>query len=165
MQIRVAMISCAAASLGVAAELRASFNGLGSIKIGSTVTELEHVLGRAIPIPGDPEEAACFVVPGDARSTYSAMVAEGHVARIDVDTPAIPTLRGARVGDTIDQVRKLYGATLEEAPHFYGDRSDLYLTYWSKDRAFALRFETAGGNISRFYIGRAREVQFVEGCQ
>jgi hypothetical protein len=114
--------------------------------------------------PSGEDEKNCFYVSGDADSTYSVMVLNGRVARIDVDEPGIPTLRGASVGDSVDRIRTLYGPALEESPHFYAGLPDLYLTYWSKDRSFALRFETRDGQVSRFYFGFAEQVKYVEGC-
>jgi hypothetical protein len=145
-------------------DVSATFEGLGAARIGLSAAELAEVLGKPLD-PIDPEEASCFYVAGDAAYSYQFMVAGGKVARIDVDTATIATGLGARVGDSIDRVRQLYGPALEETPHFYtGSRGDLYLTFWSPDRASALRFETSDGKISRFYIGRAAEVQYVEGC-
>ena len=144
--------------------LHADFDGLGSVRIGFTVDELSEALGKSVTLPTDPEDQGCFYVPGDADSSYSFMVVGGSVARVDIDTPEIPTQLGARVGDSLDRVRQLYGAALEEAPHKYTGPRDLYLTVWSPDRASALRFETSDGKVSRFYVGRASEVQYVEGC-
>jgi hypothetical protein len=143
---------------------RATVDGLGPVRIGFTADQLAQALGKSVE-PLDPEESGCFYVAGDATGSHQFMVAEGSVARIDIDTPSIATDLGARVGDSIERVRQLYGPALEETPHFYtGSHGDLYLTVWSPDRASALRFETADGKISRFYIGRAAEVQYVEGC-
>ncbi len=142
----------------------ATLEGLGPVRIGFSAAELAKALGKPVE-PSDPEEQSCFYVAGDAASSYQFMVADGRVARIDIDTPSIATGLGARLGDPVERVRQLYGFALEETPHFYtGSSGDLYLTLWSPDRASALRFETSDGKISRFYVGRAAEVQYVEGC-
>ncbi len=92
------------------------------------------------------------------------MVIDGRAVRIDVDSPSIATLRGARVGDKAGVVRELYGRALVEQPHFYLGLPDLYLTYFSRDRRYALRFETHEGVVSRYYLGYAEPAQYVEGC-
>ena len=92
------------------------------------------------------------------------MVVDGRVARIDVHTRSIATLRGARVGDTIEVVERLYGDELEEQPHFYLGLPDLYLTVFSADRRTALRFETKDGVVTSYYFGDAGPAQYVEGC-
>ena len=155
------LLGCAAA---VAADSpRASFIGVGAVRIGMTVDELGAVLGHPVA-PEFPDEVGCFFAPGDSSSSFSAMVQEGRVVRIDVDSPSIPTLRGARVGDKVDVVRKLYGVALKEEPHFYAGLPDLYLTYFSSDHRFALRFETRDGVVSTYYLGYAEPTQYVEGC-
>ncbi len=157
------MLLCGGATVA-ADDLRASFEGVGAVRIGMTADELGAALGHPIA-PESPEEAGCFYVPGDRSSSFSVMIQDGRVVRIDVDGPSIPTLRGARVGDEVDVVRKLYGAALKEQPHFYGGWPDLYLTYFSADRRFALRFETHAGVVSTYYLGYAEPTQYVEGCQ
>jgi hypothetical protein len=159
------LIALTSPAIAAPAEVRlASFEGLGLVRFGATISELEKALNRPIQIPTDEDEKNCFFVPGDVDSTFHVMIVKGRAVRIDVDTPEIPTLRWAKVGDSIDVVRELYGRALEEEPHFYTGLPDLYLTYWSADRKYALRFETRAGKISRYYFGFAEAAQYVEGC-
>jgi hypothetical protein len=156
------VLLCGAAA--VAADYpRASFTGVGSVRIGMTADELGNALGHTVA-PEAADDARCFYAPGDGSSSFSAMVQDGRVVRIDVHSPSIPTLRGVRVGDKVDVVRKLYGAALKEEPHFYAGLPDLYLTYFSSDRRFALRFETHEGVVANYYLGYAEPTQYVEGC-
>jgi hypothetical protein len=127
-----------------------------------TTDELAKALGHPVG-PQDSDEASCFYVAA-ADNSFSVMVSDGRAVRIDVDTPSIATLRGARVGDRASVVRGLYGRALEEQPHFYSGLPDLYLTYFSRDRRYALRFETREGVVSRYYLGYAEPAQYVEGC-
>jgi hypothetical protein len=53
---------------------------------------------------------------------------------------------------------------LKEESHFYAGLPDLYLTYFSSDHRFALRFETRDGVVSTYYLGYAEPTQYVEGC-
>jgi hypothetical protein len=143
---------------------RAGFAGMGAIRIGMTTSELGTALGRPIEKPTEPDEAGCFYVAGDSKSSFSVMVMSGRVVRIDVQSTSIASLRGARIGDTVEVVRRLYGHALEEQPHFYLGRPDLYLTVFSSDRRMALRFETHNGVVSTYYFGYAEPTQYVEGC-
>jgi hypothetical protein len=164
---RLAVTLLAVVGLATAAESewRVAFDGVGPVKIGASVADLSRIIGQPVEIPSAPDEAGCFIVTDSHISGLGFMVTSGHVARVDVDSPSIPTLRGAAVGDSVARIRQLYGPTLEERPHFYHGAPDLYLTYWSSDRQLAVRFETAGGKVARLFSGKAPEVEYVEGCQ
>jgi hypothetical protein len=156
----IALLACASA---VAADApRVTFRGVGAVQIGMTTDELAGVLGHPVA-PQDTDEASCFYVP-TSDNAFAVMVIDGRAVRIDVASPSIATLRGARVGDKVSVVRELYGRALVEQPHFYLGLPDLYLTYFSSDRRYALRFETHDGVVSRYYIGYAEPAQYVEGC-
>lgn len=145
---------------------RVGLDSFGTVRIGMTVDALGAALGVAVSVPTDPEEAACFEVDDPHHKGVSMMLAGGHVARVDVFEPGVQTVRGARVGDSAERVRALYGAQLVDSPHFYaGSSGGRYLTYWSGNHRFAVRFETESGKVARYYAGRLPEVEYVEGCQ
>ena len=143
---------------------RVRLDGIGPVKIGASVPELSLAIGQPVEVPSEPDEAGCFFVSSRQVTGLRFMVSSGHVSRVDVDSPSIHTLRGAAVGDSVARIRQLYGPLLEERPAFYGGAPDLFLTYWSHDRTLAVRFETEGGKVSRFYSGKTPEVEYVEGC-
>lgn len=144
---------------------RVSVDGIGPLHVGMSVQEVARVLGQSIEVPVDEEEAACFYIADANTKGLTYMFTAQRLARIDVDTPGITTLRGAAIGDDIARIRSLYGGRLKEQPHFYEGAPDLYLTFWTRDRRHAVRFETSNGKVKRFYAGKAPEVEFVEGCQ
>lgn len=144
---------------------KAGWSGLGPVRIGMTAAELSAALHQPIEPPGDADEAVCRYVDDAKKSGVGYMLVRGVVARIGVDSPSrITTVSGIAVGDSIDRVRARYGAALEEKPHAYSWPPDLYLTYWSSDRRFAVRFETGDGRVTRYYVGRTPEVEYIEGC-
>ncbi|HEY7643132.1 MAG TPA: hypothetical protein VH814_25615 [Steroidobacteraceae bacterium] len=128
-----------------------------------SAAELQSALGQIVA-PVDEEESDCFYVVDANRKGLSYMITLRGLARVDVDGPGIETVRGAAVGVSVERIRLLYGTALEEQPHFYGGAPNLYLTYWSRDRRYAVRFETADGKVARYYAGGTPEVEFVEGC-
>ena len=117
----------------------------------------------------DPAEARespeCYYANVPALEGVSLMVYNGRIARVDVDALGVRTLSGVGIGDTEARVRRIYGASVETAPHKYGGVGDYYLTVRSADRRFAVRFETYQGAVTRFYAGAAGEIELVEGCQ
>lgn len=54
------------------------------------------------------------------------MVENHSIARVDVRSGTIATLEGARIGDSADQIRRLYGSRVTASPHKYTEGQ--YLT-------------------------------------
>jgi hypothetical protein len=162
--LRALSVAFLVTSLAVAsdAEQRVSFRGIGQVRIGVSFDQLQRDVGHPIAVSEDYEDASCYYVHVNG---YDVMIADGLVSRIDVWERGIKTDRGAQVGDSIAAVQAMYGRALKKAPRFYGGLPDLYLTQWSADRMYAVRFETENGKVARYYIGRAQQVQYVEGCE
>jgi hypothetical protein len=69
-----------------------------------------------------------------------------------------------RVGSTIDEVRKAYGAALVTEPHKYESPPAEYLTFWLKPEKRGVRFETdLNGKVEAIHAGTS-SIQYVEGC-
>ncbi len=119
------------------------FDGLGPARIGMSREELAAVLGQTVDIPEDEDSQACTMIDDGHRPGVAYMITEGRLSRIDVyQGSSIATRSGARVGDPAASVQAKYGSALEKTPSFYGDAPrDYFLTYRSRDRRFALRFE------------------------
>ncbi len=143
-----------------------TMSGFGHARIGMTVPELERALGRKIDPPKDEEEVRCrYVEPEEIFEGVSFMLLQGRLARIDINSQSIRTLSGARVGDSQASVLSLYGRKLTVSPHKYAAPEGSYLTMFSRDSKYGIRFETDGPNVSGYYVGTAEAVQYVEGCQ
>jgi hypothetical protein len=91
------------------------------------------------------------------------MVLDGKVGRIDVSRDAYRTAKGARVGTTEAQVRRLYPGIKME-PHPY-DAGGHYLRLTSRDRKYGIIFETDGATVTSFRSGRLEPIRGIEGCE
>lgn len=148
-----------------AASPRLSMTGFGAVRIGASVTELGRALSKQIAPAADADEAKCrYVWPDNANAEMSFMLLDGRLARIDVDSPGIYTLSGGAVGDTQASVIERYGPDLRLNPHAYEGPTGKYLTLYSKDKKYGVRFETDGLRVTRYYVGTAEAIQYIEGC-
>ena len=144
---------------------RLSLNGFGPVRIGMTLAEVQ---AAGVPLDtGVSESVFCsYVKPTGMPEGIAFMVRNGQIARIDITTSAYASMSGARVGQTQEEVLRLYAGRLEISVHKY-DPDGAYLTYIPKDQAdqqYRMIFETDGKRITRFRAGRLPEVGWVEGC-
>ncbi len=147
---------------------RLSLHGVGPIRVGMTVDKAREVLGELRGEEGSANDpGGCYnVSPAKGPTGISFMITEGHVARIDIDSPAFSTLSGARVGDREKRVIQLYQGRLEISPHKYDEKGH-YLTFIPRDldeKNYRLIFETDGKLVTRCRVGKVPEVEYVEGC-
>jgi hypothetical protein len=145
---------------------RASMSGVGPIRIGMDEYQLEQALQTRLPETQDASEDSCRQVEAGPRwPGTSVMLLDGRVARIDVTTRGIPTLSGALVGDLVSRVPQIYGGRLRATAHDFGSGEGMeYLTMFSSDHHYGIRFETDGERVTEFYVGTSEAVQFIEGC-
>jgi hypothetical protein len=142
-----------------------NIRGIGPLQAGMSRAEAARVMG--VP-PGVVDSAwtdCDYVGFGDMPEGVSFMVEDGTIARVDVNNGRVATEEGARIGDTEDRIRKLYGARLSTTPHKYVDGH--YLTVRltdAADTAFRIIFETDGRVVTRYRSGRRPPVEYVEGC-
>jgi hypothetical protein len=142
-------------------------DGLGPVQIGMTLDEAVS-MGLLNERP-DIKQACDFVYPAVGSGVpfdVGVMVVKGKVARIDVDTGSVTTEDGARIGDTEDRLKSIYGDDLEARPHKFIDGGHYLIV--KGDSASAgkeIVFETdASGKVMMFRAGRLPEVEWVEGC-
>jgi hypothetical protein len=138
-------------------------NGIGPVRIGMTLDQLNSALSENFKRPKESEDQSCFYVEPRAHPQIAFMIEDGRVVRIDVSGPGIRTDKGAQIGDSEQRVKDLYGPTMGVEPHFYDyEIGSHYLYFESSDNA--IRFETEGGKVFVFYAGRSSAVSYVEGC-
>ena len=160
------VVTCVTSAAAVASAPRVSMTGFGQVRIGLTIPALERVLGKKIDPPRDEEEVACRnATAGKLYNNAGLMLLDGHLARVDVVASGIRTLSGASVGDSQASVIARYGGKIKVESHKYTGPKGKYLTLYSKDRKYGIRFETDGSKVIKYYVGTAEAVQFVEGCQ
>jgi len=92
-------------------------------------------------------------------------VVKGKVVRIDVDTGSVTTEDGAKIGDTEDRIKSIYGDDVKVEAHTLIEGGH-YLTVLgdSASAGKALVFETEGQHVARFRAGRLPEVKWAAGC-
>jgi hypothetical protein len=144
-------------------------NGIGFIEVGMTVSEAERASGRSFfkeRERGSSRDGSCTYVSMSGLSGVSFMLINGKIARVDVDNPRILTLRGAKIGDSEDRIKKLYPGQIKTTPNPY--RGGHYLTFYPKDRQdrdYRLIFVTGKeGRVGSFRGGKIPEVEYIEGC-
>lgn len=147
-------------------DLALSEDGLGPIQIGMT---LDDAVNMGLLNERPDMKAECdFVFPAVGAGIpfgVTVMVVKRKIARIDVDTGLVTTEDGAKIGDTEDRLKSIYGDELKAQPHKYIEGWH-YMTVMgdSTSAGKAIVFETDGSKVTMFRAGRIPEVQWVEGC-
>jgi len=137
--------------------------GIGSLRIGMTVAEASAAVAGFTP-PSQTQECA-YATAASLPSGLKIMVENGRIARIDVDTNAIPTIEGARVGDTVPRILALYGQRVSTSPNHYTSEPDLTIRSASPgDTIHEIVFETLRGRVVRYRAGQRPQVRYMEGC-
>lgn len=145
------------------------FDGAGPVRVGMTVDEARAALGGDFAAEGaGAEPGGCeYARSAAAPPGLAFMVEEGRVVRVDVrDSSAVATRMGARVGDTEERVRALYGGRMRIQPHKYveGGRYLVVLPEEPRDGRLRMIFETDGERVTRYRAGTTPQVEWVEGC-
>jgi hypothetical protein len=106
-----------------------------------------------------------YVGFGDMPEGVSFMVEGGTIARVEVRNGRVATEEGARIGDSENRIRRLYGSRLTVTPHTYVDGHYLTVRPIQKaDSGFRIVFETDGRVVTQYRSGRRPPVEYVEGC-
>src|SRR5437660_2749725 len=147
-------------------DLALTEEGLGQIQIGMS---LEDAVNMGLLNQNPTMNSRCdFVFPAVGAGIpegVSVMVVNGKVARIDVDTGAVTTEDGAKIGDSEKRLKSIYDDDLKVEPHKYNPGWH-YMTVLgdSASAGKAIVFETDGKKVTMFRAGRLPEVKWVEGC-
>jgi hypothetical protein len=147
-------------------DLALTEDGLGQVQVGMTLVEAVN-MGLLSENPNlKPECDYVFPAVGAGiPEGVSVMVVRGKLARIDVDTGAVTSAEGARIGDTEERLRSLYGDDAVVTPHKYIEKGHYFTVHGdSASRGKALVFETDGQKVTMFRAGRLPEVGWVEAC-
>jgi hypothetical protein len=148
-------------------DLALNEDGLGQIQIGMT---LDDAVNMGLLNDNPARNPRCdWVYPAVGAGIpdgVNVMVVSGKIARIDVDTGAVTTEDGVKVGDSEDKVKSVYGDDLTIEPHKFVDGGH-YMTVMgdSASAGKALVFETDGKHVIMFRGGRLPEVKWTEGCR
>jgi hypothetical protein len=148
-------------------DLALSEEGLGQIQIGMNLTDAVNMgLLNENPTMNTQCDFVFPAVGAGIPDGVSVMVVKGKIARIDVDTGSVTTEDGAKIGDTEDHIKSIYGDEVKIEPHKYIEGGH-YMTVAgdSASAGKALVFETDGKRVTMFRGGRVPEVKWVEGCR
>lgn len=139
--------------------------GIGPLRAGMTLPEASAAVGGALVTTTGADTAGCrYVQWRGGPPGVRVMVEGGRIARVDVDTAGIRTAVGAGIGDTEEQVQRLYSGRVSVTPQKYVNGHYLTVTPNVADTSYAIVFETADGKVTRFRAGRRPQVEYVEGC-
>ncbi|MBL0171260.1 MAG: hypothetical protein IPP90_11105 [Gemmatimonadaceae bacterium] len=139
--------------------------GIGDLRAGMTLAQAARAAAGIRLIPGTDSTECSYLEWTNAPAGVLVMFDEGTVARIDIDSVGVRTQAGAQVGDSEARIDSLYAGRVTTTPHKYEDGH--YLTVTSlraADSLFRTVFETVGGKVTRFRVGRTPQVEYVEGC-
>ena len=140
-------------------------SGLGPLRIGMTLAEARTLPGGLEVREGATTAVCDYVRWRGAPPGVLVMIEADSVVRIDVDSTAVATAAGARVGDSEARIDSLYPGRVTVSPHKYTDGHYLTITPAAPaDSAYRLVFETDGQTVLRYRAGRLPAVQYVEGC-
>ena len=139
---------------------RLSLEGLGPLRIGMTASEVRNA-GYRIAEPEFGELNGCAQVRIIEQEGVRLMFETDRVSRIEVNTPNILSVSGAHVGQSEEEIKRIYGSRLIIEGHQY-DPDGHYLKVLSHDKKSSMVFETDGKVAIEMRAGPA--TQYVEGC-
>jgi hypothetical protein len=139
-------------------------DGIGPVRIGMTLSELNKALHTSYAKPTDPDEQACTYLEVPHQPGIGLMMLDGRVARVDVDNRFTRTVEGIHIGDSEAHATQTYGNRLKVEPDYYDPENSHYLTLLPANGKLGIRFEATDGKITRYYAGTKAAISFVEGC-
>lgn len=157
----------AAASANVKTSWRLSTDGLGPLKIGMTISQVQDQIdanfspmqlgGQDGPAPG-----RCISGYVGPASMKVPVLGTGYrIAVVTVANRRNATKSGIRVGDSVAKLRRAYGSRLTAVRNFYVQTE----TDWEYARGNRkIRFYTPNGKVVSMDAGRKPEIDYVEGC-
>ncbi len=149
-----------------------AINGIGPIRVGMTVDEASRAAGvKLVFVASGPDGISCsqFKPEGELKD-IAFMVTKGRIARVEIRDKRITTIRGARIGDTLDRIISLYPGQIQviKAPlTSRPEGNSKHLTFVPKDavdKNYRIIFETTFDRVREFRSGKLPEVEFLEGC-
>ena len=145
-------------------QFRLTMAGLGPVRNGMTIEQLRRAGFRlTTPSSGDFSDCAQAKILG--QEDVGLLIEKSRVSRIEIYSNRISSLSGSRVGDTEDEIERIYrkyGDRLSVEPHLF-DQEGHFIKIFSLDQTTSIAFETHGHVATQMYAGPA--AGYVEGCQ
>lgn len=146
-----------------------ALNGIGSIRVGMTVDEASRAAGVRLVKSYEPlnEEFCSYFKPLGGLTGISFMVTKGRIVRVDISNERVTTIKGAKLGDTEEQIFSLYPGQIRVIKNPLGGRGN-NLTFVPRDAAdsnYRLIFQTGNDKrVKYFRSGQLPQVEYIEGC-
>jgi len=139
--------------------------GLGPVRAGMTVAELQTAFGDSLVIPVKLAECD-YIRPRNAPKGVSFMMENGRLSRVDIrGNTTLKTAAGAGIGDTEDRIKTLYPGQVTVQPHKYMEGGHyLVVVPMGSPSNERIVFETDGNKVTVYRSGKTPAVEYVEGC-
>lgn len=141
-------------------------DGYGGMRFG--MSEAEARAAWTGELKGDviePDNCAYLRPKADEQFRVGFMFERGRFVRYDVNIAEAVAPGGGRVGQTRADIERLYAGRVQVQPHEYVPGGHYLRVTDPGIRDGALVFETdAAGTVTRWRVGRAPQVDYVEGC-
>jgi hypothetical protein len=165
--IAIINISLGSSGIALSESSTVSTQGIGEIKIGMTIAQASQSARIKLITANQNRQSACLYYQIASRlSGINFMVTNRVISRIDITNPRITTLSGAKIGDSEERIRSLYGNQLETKLHKYLDQGHylIFVPRDQKDSRNQILFETDGIKVLNWRVGRTKEIRWTEGC-
>ncbi len=146
-----------------------ALNGIGPIRVGMTVDEASRAAGVRLVKSYEPlnEEFCSYFKPQGEPKGISFMVTKGRIVRVDISNERVTTIKGAKVGDTEEQIFSLYPGQIRVIKNPLSGRGN-NLTFVPRDATdsnYRLIFQTGiDKRVKYFRSGQLPQVEYIEGC-
>lgn len=148
------------------ADHQARFDGYGELVLGMPAQQLPKAWGGELKRLGRAEDSCYYMTPKwvKAADELAFMVEDGRFVRYGTSKATMLAPGGGKVGMTLGALRDVYGARMQDSPHKYVKGAH-NLRIAEGNGKSALVFETdAKGKVTRWRVGQAPQVDYVEGC-
>lgn len=155
-----------APGLGVEPGSPARTDGYGGLRFGVDAAQARaawqgELKGDAI----EPDNCGYLTPKADAGFRIGFMFEQGQFVRYDVDVADVAAPGGGRVGQSRADIERLYPGRIQVQPHEYVPGGNYLRVTDAAIVDGALVFETdEAGKVTRWRVGRAPQVDYVEGC-
>jgi hypothetical protein len=181
----LAMIAIASiGSAHAASQKLMTFDGVGPVRLGMSVAEVEHALGSRLD-PADKQiySDQCFVTQRADKSEPEIRYAivKGQLALIDVWRREVATAEGIGIGSLTADVLRIYGGKIVMTPAPYFDEGcevraadqnaprpsaeECSMHLDADDHHHGIIFSTKGDRVTALHVGLIDALKAEEICQ
>jgi hypothetical protein len=176
----VALLGFCLVSNMTLADQIATADGIGPVKIGMSVKQVQHALKAKLKARDRYDGEDCWYTTrtGKVDPFIYYMVEDGKITRIDIQpkndsvspVPKLPvaTPEGIGVGSSEADIRKAYGEVVKKERGPYDDEDTADTQYWlhvdTPDKKLGMVFITQQEHVLYFWIGTHEAINRIEGC-